>query len=263
MIIGTISAVLGIILFVDTSAQRQADPKFDELLAKIVKASEALSYEAVITSEYPANTVSKRTRKSIRTPDKLWRQTIEPDSLKRYVYIEKDSIAYWVDTRDNSVNAGLANSRSEFIEADKIVYIRKNYRAIFQGEETIQGRMVDIVKIESRARPRLWVTLWVDRENGFIYKFERYDENDTLVYAQTVIDVTFDPVIDPNTFAVSYSGERPENQPRRDITNYDGFKELQEDCTFKVLSPRLIPATTRECQHTSPMGLTRQPLSIH
>jgi negative regulator of sigma E activity len=222
---------------------------YDQILTKISSAYTDLTYKATITFEEFRD--GKLKYKSvdetiILSPEKRWVRRLYPlkrskdenyFSNKEYVHIgnlyyEKviglDSIK--VMFRRPAIGV-LAN-------ADDLVLLRKNYYIKTLNEEKIQNRIVNVVKIVPRSRDRSYLHLWVDKNNGFIFRIEKYDKDGNKIYIEFAENVEFNPTVDPGLFEVKYSGNLPRER-KRDI--YKSFSDLLQDIHEPVYVPKQIP----------------------
>jgi len=239
--------LLGIIfLFNSLDSYAQDNDKYTELLLKISKAYRELTYRATNVNEQIVNGEVKGRvidKTIVLEPEKRWVQRIFNNAYN-YDYSNKDyihigNLYYERIIGTDSIRANIREPLKGILSnSDDIVLLKKNYYIKFIREEKYLNRLVDVVKLISRNGDRPFIKICVDRENGFIYRLVKYDNDRNKIYQRYVEEVEFNPTVDESLFEVNYNGPTP--VPRhREI--YESISDLMQDINVPILLPKHLP----------------------
>jgi len=232
--------VSGLFATGDGIAQKDKNTQF---LTKISRAYADLTYKAKVTKEGLDN--GKIVRKYVDETvvlgsEKRWVRRIYP---KGY-YSDKEILhignLYYVKVvgKDSVLVRFRRPVKGVLSNADDMMLLEKNYYINFLRTEKVQNRTADVVNIVSRYKDRSFIKIWVDKENGFIYRIEKYDRNNNKIYQVFTEDVVFNPKVEPGLFAITYTGNLPSERTRK---TYEGIPDLLQDLRKPVLVPKQIP----------------------
>jgi len=118
------------------------------------------------------------------------------------------------------------------------VLAEKNYAASEAGTADIAGRPTRIIQIAPKSGGATVYRLWLDRQNGFALKQERYNIEGQLASSTEYTKVGFSVSIAPSVFEVpaGWRVERP-----RDVEERMSPSQLSDRLGFAVKTPRSIP----------------------
>ena len=237
ILLAVIAVSFGIFLHSESSAQRrnpERQKRKDELFRKIAAAEESLSYQATVITEY----FGEETRKYERDVVKVG-STREWSKSNNRVFVIRDNLYFIKFLENDSVIVYNRRSRESII--GDIELLKKNYSVRFLPEEKIQDHLVDVVRIRFRLRhkDRAWLKIWVDKENGYVFRTEHYDAEDKKFFSRHSEDVKFDPEIDPELFEVDYTGDFPA-VPTRKL--YESANEVRDDLNISLVAPEFLPS---------------------
>lgn len=238
--------VFGLLIAGNLAAQKN---NFDQILTKISSAYTSLTYKATITfEEYRDGKLKNKyiDETIIMSPEKRWVRRLFP--LKAFKddkyfankeYVHVGNLYYEKVIGLDSVNVMFRRPAVGVLaNADDMVLLKKNYYIKTVNEEKIQNRIVNVVKIFPRPRDRSSLHIWVDKNNGFIFRIEKYDNDGNKIYIEYAENVEFNPTVDPGLFEVKYSGKLPRER-KRDI--YMSFSDLLQDIHEPIYVPKQIP----------------------
>ncbi|MFC1729251.1 sigma-E factor regulatory protein RseB domain-containing protein [candidate division KSB1 bacterium] len=233
-----------VLLFFSTALVSQ-EQKHDLFFEKISKAYAHLPYQATLTFQRieEDNITSRYAERTIVLgPEKRWYRILLPERYEDRDYVHIGDFIYTRFVDSDSIRV---QRRSPFTgifsnanEADEIVLLKSNYSIKFIREEKVEGRLADVVKISPRLRDRSSIKIWVDRDNGFIYRLEKFDIDHNKLYQACAEEVAFNPDVDESLFDVRYTGELPSAAERE---TYDSIAELMQDIKTPLMVLRQTP----------------------
>jgi len=236
ILLAILTLSFGIFLHTEASAQsRNAErrERIDKLFRKIATAEESLSYQATVIYEYIGQETRRFEREVVKVDsDREWSRSTNRE------FIIKNNI-YYIRFLDND-SIAVRNRRSRDSIVGDIELLKKNYSVRFLPEEKVQHRLVDVVRIRfrSRQRDRAWQKIWVDKENGYVFKTEYYNAEGHMFSSRHSENVKFNPEIDPELFEVEYTGAIP-SVPNRKI--YDSTTEVSDELNISLVAPEFLP----------------------
>jgi len=243
IIVVILIVLFGVFLHEDTFAQRRSSKqvRIDELLYKIASAFDSLSYEALTTYEtFTKSGVRRRQEKSITLgSDRGWWQTVMPEESSNRIVIFRDNLYYRIYVDKDSIGVPWRGSRSGIFNTENIAILKKNYSINFLSEEKIQNYLTDVVKISPRNKDRSGIKIWVDKETGFIFRYEKYDKDNNKVYQRFTENVIFNPDVDESLFDVEYSGSIPSAPNRKE---YESIIEIAQELNMPLVTPQVTPS---------------------
>ena len=98
---------------------------------------------------------------------------------------------------------------AEQVAAERFALMLENYKAHWEGQETISGRTVEVVRlsplhpVEGARGPAR--KLWIDAETGLTLRQQSYNYMMMKVMESVLSEVDFSPRITPNTFVTAQS----------------------------------------------------------
>ena len=100
--------------------------------------------------------------------------------------------------------------------------------------------VAEVVKITPVHKDRGWIQLWVDKKNGFIYRYELYDSDNKKRYVEYKEKIQFNPRIDPTLFEYKASFIKEiSSSPQPKL--YNNISDVLADVNFTVMIPNFLP----------------------
>jgi negative regulator of sigma E activity len=159
------------------SAQPSGDPA--ALLRMSLAAPRTVSYVGQVeTVRFSSNRATATIVKiEHRAPSSTRRWYVAPEELYGDYTITRGPATYQYDTRHETVTVSHAPPADEQIASAGFERVSSNYRAIFDGAETVADRAtISIVLINKYTGERA-LRVWIDRDTHLVLKKEAYHAN--------------------------------------------------------------------------------------
>jgi outer membrane lipoprotein-sorting protein len=152
---------------------------------------------------------------------------------RRWSLIDDGQRLLQLDPRDHSV---VVHPRPKLAFDQELA--ERNYEAKSAGETEVAGRRAELIEITPRRGGHVALRLWLDRENGFALRRERYTAEGRLSNETAYEEVEFGTTVAPEVFAVppGWRQLRPRGEgPRLAVP------ELGRAVGFPVREPGYVP----------------------
>jgi len=182
-----------------------------------------------------------------KAPDKLFAEMLRPEGKRSFTLVRIGKRIYFKRPEDDVYKLRRGDSRrspeGEFYVKEKWgELLKKNYSIIRKEDEEIADRLCYPVNVKSRHEGRPSIKAWIDKENGFILKMERYNAENELTYRSAYETIDFMPSINEKLFDIEFKEEK-ERRHRRSgsYDSYDSYDSLNKDVRAKLMKVNYIP----------------------
>ncbi len=232
--LGIVVLVLGIALCPSPPRNTRVDP--NEILQKVIDSEEKASYLAV--QRFFARTVGGEAERILKTSK-------------------------------SGAKIDIGNTRSINLTKRSIIWglVKRNYTPLIEGEDTIAGRPVWVLRLKPSMKRRPWRQMWVDKETGVILASRDWTSENrikasmkTLEYCVYKESEAKDHSLQPND-----NDETPQGFARRDQFIPEQFVLVREyplnrDMELREYSDGLFQITVMkgdlgEMLNESPIGI--------